>query len=90
MTSFSSSSSLSTVESKEGDAGHCKTLIYGSIATLEQADWQLLSSLLFEIQNPRCENLQLLEIVFSYFNCLSRGKSLSLHLYKVYEKEVIS
>lgn len=90
MTSFSASSSLSTVESKEGDAGHCKTLIYSSIATLEQADWQLLSSLLFEVQILRLKNLQLLEIVFSYFNCLSRGKSLSLHLYKMYEKEVIS
>ena len=46
ITSSGASSSLSTVESKEGDAGHCKTLIYGSIATLEQVDWQLLSGLL--------------------------------------------
>ena len=90
MTSFSAFSSLSTVESEEGDARQCKTLIYSNIATLEQADWQLLSGLLFEVQNPQLKNLQLLEIVFSYFNCLYRGKSLSLHLYKMYEKEVIS
>lgn len=46
MTSFCASSSLSTVESKEGDAGHCKTLIYSSIAALKQVNWQLLSGLL--------------------------------------------
>lgn len=90
MTSFSASSSLSTIESEEGDARQCKTLIYSSIAPLEQADWQLLSGLLFEVQILRLKNMQLLEIVFSYFNCLSHGKSLSLHLYKMYEKEVIS
>lgn len=90
MTSFSVSSSLSTVESEEGDTRQCKILIYNSIATFEQANWQLLSGLLFEVQNPRRKNLQLLEIGFSYFNCLSHGKSLSLHLYKMYEKEVIS
>jgi len=90
MTSFSASSSLSTVESEEGDASCCKILIYSSIAALEQVDWQLLSGLLFKVQNHQHKNLQLLEIVFSYFNCLSHGKSLSLHLYKMYEKEVIS
>lgn len=89
MTSFGVSSSLPTVESEEGDAGYCKSLIYSSIAALKQANWQLLSGLLFEVQIQRLKNLQLLEIVFSYFNCLSHGKSLSLHLYKMYEKEVI-
>lgn len=90
MTSFSVSSSLSTVESEEGDAVCRKILIYSSIVALGRADWQLQSGLLSEVQIQGLKNLQLLEIVFSYFNCLSRGKSLSLHLYKMYEKEVIS
>jgi len=34
------------------------------------------------------KNLQLLEILFSYFNTLCRGKSLTLHLCKMYEREV--
>lgn len=49
---------------------------------------QLLSGLLFAIQIQRLKNLQLLEIIFPYFNALCRGKSLTLHLCKMYEKEV--
>ena len=93
ITSSGASSSLSYGgKSEEGDVGHCKTLISSSIATLEQADWQLLSGLLLPqlsslyrssaIFNSRYKfwglKLQLLEIVFSYFNCLSHGKSLNL------------
>lgn len=49
---------------------------------------QLLSGLLFAIQIQWLKNLQLLEIIFPYFNALCRGKSLTLHLCKMYEKEV--
>lgn len=49
MTSFCASSSLSTVESEEEDASCRKTLIYSSIAALEQVDWQLLSGLLLPL-----------------------------------------
>lgn len=49
---------------------------------------RLLSGLLFAVQIRWLKNLQLLEILFSYFNTLCRGKSLTLHLYKMYEREV--
>mgnify|MGYP006978592323 CR=1 FL=1 len=48
---------------------------------------RLLSGLLLAIQIQWHKNLQLLKIIFSYFNALYRGKSLTLHLCKMYEKE---
>lgn len=63
--------------------------ILSNFTTQKQLDLQLLSGLLFAVQIGRAENLQLLEIKFPYFNCLSHEKSLTLHLCKMYEREVI-
>ena len=72
----------------------CSTLanlqILSNFIAQWQLDLQLLSGLLLAVQIGRAENLQLLEIKFPYFNCLSHEKSLTLHLCKMYEKEVIS
>lgn len=65
-------------------------LILSNFIASKLLDLQLLSGLLFAVQIGRAENLQLLEIKFPYFNCLSHEKSLTLHLCKMYEKEVIS
>lgn len=71
MTSFCASSSLSTVESEEGDASCRKTLIYSSIAALEQVDWQLLSGLLL----PQLSSLYRSSAIFN-----SRYKILGLKI----------
>ena len=71
MTSFCASSSLSTVESEEGDASCRKTLIYSSIAALEQVDWQLLSGLLL----PQLSRLYRSSAIFN-----SRYKILGLKI----------
>lgn len=71
MASFSAFSSLSTVESKEGDAARRKILIYSNIVALEQADWQLLSGLLL----PQLSSLYRSSAIFN-----SRYKILGLKI----------
>ena len=63
-------------------------LIFNNIIAIITQWLRLLSGLLLAVQIRWLKNLQLLEIIFSYFNTLCRGKSLTLHLCKMYEREV--
>jgi len=65
-----------------------KHLIFNAIIVAIAFRSRLLSDLLMAVQIRWLKNLQLLEILFSYFNTLCRGKSLTLHLCKMYEREV--
>lgn len=69
-----------------------KHLIFNAIIVAMAFRSRLLSDLLMAVQirwlKNLLKNLQLLEILFSYFNTLCRGESLTLHLCKMYEREV--
>ena len=87
-TSSAASSSLSYSECNRSTPIATKYLLINTIATRKALWSRLLSGLLLAVQIRQLKNLQLLEIIFSYFNALCRGKSLNLHLCKMYEREV--
>ena len=85
---LAASSSLSIVESNRRTRMTAKHLIFNAIIVAMAFRSRLLSDLHMAVQIRWLKNLQLLEILFSYFNTLCRGKSLTLHLCKMYEREV--